>query len=249
MQVKIFETALEMGENAAAIGAEIIRNAIRDRGEAFIILATGASQFTLLNALVAEKDIDWSKCTIFHLDEYVGIDQTHPASFVLYLKQRFLQQVPQVKEFVAIQGNTGDTNQEISRINSAIENVSIDVAFVGIGENSHLAFNDPPADFETTAPYIQVELDEKCRQQQTNEGWFPSLLDVPLWAISMSIRQIMKSTAIICSVPDLRKAEAVKHTIEGEVTNLFPASILQTHPNTWILLDQDAASKLESEKH
>jgi len=246
MQVNIFETAQEMGESAAKKGAEAIISAIEKRGEAFIILATGASQFTLLDALVDQQGINWSKCTIFHLDEYVGIDETHPASFVLYLKQRFLQRVPDVKEFVFIKGNTNDTDQEIARVSTAIENVNIDVAFVGIGENSHLAFNDPPADFETTNPYIRVELDTKCRQQQANEGWFASLGDVPHSAISMSIQQILKSATIICSVPDLRKAEAVKQTIEGEISNLHPASILQSHSDTWVFLDKDAASQLEN---
>lgn len=244
MKIDISQTSEEMGTSAAVKGAGFIRDAITARGEAFVILATGASQFVLLDKLIAEGEIDWSRVTIFHLDEYVGIDETHSASFVRYLKERFLNRVPNVKDFVFINGNTGDTKKEIARISNAISQVSIDVAFVGVGENSHLAFNDPPADFETDAPYIDVVLDEACRQQQAGEGWFPTFDDVPKQAISMSIRQIMKSAAIICTVPDMRKAAAVKRIVEGEVSNLYPASILQTHAATYLFLDKNAAAKL-----
>jgi glucosamine-6-phosphate deaminase len=244
VQFSLFENEAETAKNAAAAGASLINAAISRHGEAHIILATGASQFALLEVLTSDPDIDWSQVTVFHLDEYVGIDETHPASFVRYLRERFLARIPGVKEMVFIKGNTGDTDQEIARVSKAISSINIDVAFVGIGENGHLAFNDPPADFKTTEPYICVELDRKCRQQQASEGWFPTLDDVPTKAISMSVHQIMKSAAIICTVPDRRKAQAVKWTIEGEVSNLHPASILQNHDAAYIFLDKEAASQL-----
>jgi glucosamine-6-phosphate deaminase len=246
MQLDISSDGNEAAILAANKGAHFIKEAIRLRGEAFVILATGASQFILLKTLTKDPQIDWSCVTLFHLDEYMDIEETHPASFVRYLKERFLAHVPEVKDFVLIHGDTGDHKTEIERVSKAISRVEIDVAFVGIGENSHLAFNDPPADFETTDPYIHVELDEKCRLQQTNEGWFPTFDDVPKFAISMSVRQIMKSAAIICTVLDARKAEAAKVTIEGEVSNLYPASILQNHGNAYLFLNQEAASKLNS---
>jgi glucosamine-6-phosphate deaminase len=247
LQIDLSPSSQLTGVRAAKKGAGFIRDAIDARGEANVILATGASQFHMLESLVAEDGIDWSVVTIFHLDEYVGVEQNHPASFVRYLKERFLQRVPAICDFISIDGNTGDTLAEISRICEAIGRVRIDVAFVGIGENGHLAFNDPPADFETEEPYICVELDEKCRQQQANEGWFSTPQDVPKQAISMSIRQIMKSASIICTVPDARKAEAVHNVLEGKISNLHPASILRSHPNTHMFLDKDAASRLTGE--
>ncbi len=248
MKTHIFPTSEETAARAADKGASLIKAAISARGEAFVVLATGASQFVLLERLVADKDIDWSLVTLFHLDEYVGIDETHPASFVRYLRERFLAKVPGVKDFVLINGNTGDIQSEIERINKAIARVQIDVAFVGIGENGHLAFNDPPANFETDMPFIHVELDEKCRWQQTNEGWFATFDDVPTHAITMSIKQIMKSSDIICTVLDERKAQAAKWTVEGEVSNMRPASILQTHEQAHIFLDGNAAALLGKEQ-
>ena len=244
MQIDILPNSKLTGVMAAKKGGVLIREAIASRGKAFIILATGASQFNLLVALIAENDIDWSVVTLFHLDEYVGVDESHPASFVRYLNERFLQQVPDVQDFVFINGDADDLASEISRVSNEISSITIDVAFVGIGENGHLAFNDPPADFDTEEPYICVDLDEKCRQQQAGEGWFPSLADVPDKAISMSIRQIMKSISIICTVPDIRKSDAVHNVLDGDISNMHPASILQSHQDTYIFLDQDAASKL-----
>jgi len=246
LEISISPTSRETGARAARRGAALIRDAIATKGEACIILATGASQFDLLDALVADGEIDWPRVTIFHLDEYIGIDETHPASFVRYLKERFLSRVPGVGEFVFIDGNASDMGHEIARVSQAINRVAIDVAFVGIGENGHLAFNDPPADFATTKPYIRVDLDQKCRQQQANEGWFDTVDDVPKQAVSMSIRQIMKSAAIICTVPDARKSQAAQWTIEGEVSNLHPASVLQDHPAVFMFLDTAAAAGLGS---
>jgi len=240
MKIVITVNKLELGKQAAQKGAVLIRTAIAERGEANIIVATGASQFEMLEALIKEE-IDWSVVTGFHLDEYIGIDENHPASFRKYLKERFVSKVP-LKEFQYVNGN--EAEKECKRLGEIISRNPIDVAFVGIGENGHLAFNDPPADFETEEPYIVVNLDDDCRKQQLGEGWFPTFDDVPKQAISMSIKQIMKAKHIICSVPDLRKAEAVKNTAKSEVSTLVPASILQNHPDAILLLDKDSASQI-----
>ncbi len=230
-----------MGSAAAAKGVEFIVKALEEKGEANIILATGASQFEMLGELV-KTELDWSKVTVFHLDEYIGIPVTHPASFRKYLKERFVDLVSPAA-FHAIDGET-DPPWECCRLGGIIKKLGIDVAFVGIGENAHLAFNDPPADFENEEPYIVVDLDLVCRKQQLGEGWFPSLEAVPEKAISMSVRQIMKSKAIICTVPDKRKAEAVKLSMDGEVRKEVPASVLTTHGKAWMYLDQESASLL-----
>jgi glucosamine-6-phosphate deaminase len=245
MTVSIYPNPVELGQKAGISGAELIRKAIQNQGFANIILATGTSQFETQKALLADKDIDWSKVTVFHLDEYIGLPITHPASFRKYLLERFFNHVPQLKAYYLIDGEN-DPEIECERLSTLIQNQPIDVAFVGIGENGHLAFNDPPADFDTDKPYLVVELDHACRMQQFGEGWFPSLEAVPTQAISMSIRQIMKSKSIICSVPDLRKAQAVKDCLEGEITNLHPASILQSHLDCQIFLDQPASSLLSN---
>lgn len=241
MKVVISETKQDLGRQAAQIGAELIRKAIISKGYANIILATGASQFEMLNELVKEE-IDWSVVTSFHLDEYIGVSEFHPASFRKYLKER-VAEIVSLKEFVYVNGEN-NPDQECARLGKLISKHPIDVAFVGIGENSHLAFNDPPADFETEVAYLVVNLDEDCRHQQLGEGWFTTINEVPEKAISMSIKQIMKSRAIICCVPDLRKADAVKRTVEGPVSPLIPATILRQHEAAWLYLDKDSASML-----
>ncbi|MCU0472620.1 MAG: glucosamine-6-phosphate deaminase [Bacteroidales bacterium] len=241
MEIIISETKQDLGKKASKKGAGLIRKAILERGEANIIVATGASQFEMLKELVKE-DINWSLVTGFHLDEYIGISEMHPASFRKYLKERFADMVP-LKEFNYVNGST-DPDAECIRLGKLISKHPVDVAFVGIGENSHLAFNDPPADFETEASYLVVTLDAECRRQQLGEGWFPTIKDVPEKAISMSIKQIMKSKAIICSVPDLRKAEAVKKTVKGSITPAIPASVMRRHEAAWLYLDKDSASLL-----
>ncbi|MFH0756156.1 MAG: glucosamine-6-phosphate deaminase [Bacteroidota bacterium] len=241
MNIVLSESKRELGEKAAINGARIIREAIHTNGKANIVVATGTSQFEMLNELI-RQEVDWSKVTAFHLDEYVGISEKHPASFRRYLKERFVEKVS-LHEFHYISGET-DPQAACDRLGDIISKHPVDVAFVGIGENGHLAFNDPPADFETEEPYLVVSLDEKCRRQQLGEGWFPTLSDVPERAISMSVRQIMKSKAIICCVPDARKAEAAKGALEGKVTPLVPASVLQDHGAAWIYLDKDSASLL-----
>lgn len=244
MLIVLAKDKQELGQLAAGQGADLINQAIADKGAANIILATGASQFEMLEALLASP-VDWSKVTAFHLDEYIGLPASHPASFRKYLQERFADKVA-LKTFYYVNGEA-DPSEECQRLESLISQHPIDIAFIGIGENAHLAFNDPPADFVTEAAYLPVNLDEACRQQQLGEGWFDTLANVPERAISMSIRQIMKSKAIICSVPDERKAEAVRNAVKGEISPKVPASILREHPATWLYLDPASASLLEND--
>ncbi|GGB87558.1 glucosamine-6-phosphate deaminase [Dyadobacter sediminis] len=240
MKIIISNNSQELGRAAGSEAADLIRRTISEKGKANIILATGTSQFETISQLLKEEDIDWSKVTMFHLDEYIGLPVTHPASFRKYLKERFLENVPPLHEVFLINGEA-DSETELSRLNKLISEHPVDVALVGIGENGHLAFNDPPADFDTEQPYLVVNLDEPCRRQQMNEGWFESLEDVPQQAISMSVKQIMKSEHIICSVPDERKAQAVSDSLLQNVSNKFPASILQLHPSCTCFLDNSSA--------
>ncbi len=243
MDIHIEPNPTAMGTKAATAAGSLLSDALEQRGEANLILATGASQFEMLEALV-QADIDWSLVTCFHLDEYIGLPDTHPASFRKYLRERFVDQVNGPREFHWVRADSGDPAAECKRLGEIIDRHPIDVACIGIGENGHLAFNDPPADFETTDAYLVVELDEACRRQQHGEGWFPTLDDVPRQAISMSVRQILKSNAIVCTVPDERKAEAVKATVETAVSPTVPATILREHSNTGLFLDSGAASLL-----
>lgn len=243
MKTVVFDSPADMGAAAAAAGAAEIKAAISATGKANIIVATGASQLPMLNELVAINGVDWTKVTGFHLDEYLGIDDQHSASFCGYLRDRFVEKVS-LKDFHYVNGLAENPKAECERLGEIIASHPIDVAFIGIGENSHIAFNDPPADFETDVPYLVVNLDDECRQQQHSEGWFPAFDDVPSKAISMSPRQILKSATIICTVPDQRKAKAVAASVEGDVTCVVPASILQTHANTTLFLDAAAASQL-----
>ncbi|MGI9472311.1 MAG: glucosamine-6-phosphate deaminase [Rubripirellula sp.] len=234
-----------MGRWVAQHAASDLRQAISQHGSANLVVATGASQFEVLGHLVKESGIDWSKVHGFHLDEYVGLSSDHKASFCGYLRERFADQVD-LASFHYLRGDDEPTTT-IARVGSLVRKARIDLALVGIGENGHLAFNDPPADFETEEPYLIVELDEPCRLQQVGEGWFPSLSDVPTHAISMSVRQILKAEKIYCSVPDERKAMAVQSTLEGPITPEVPASILREHPDTILVIDEAASAKLSSE--
>ena len=245
MQVKVFDTKQELGNAAAGDAAEIINHAITERNSAYVIAATGMSQFEFLDALML-KSIDWTKVTFFHLDEYVGLPESHPASFRRYLKERIVSRV-QPLAFHFINGEADDVYDECRRVGQLITQQPIDVAFVGIGENGHLAFNDPPADFHTDEPYIVVNLDDACRQQQVGEGWFKTIDEVPAQAISMSIKQILRSREILCIVPDERKAEAVKASVEQTVSPMHPASILQTHDRVTLYLDR-ASSRFLPQK-
>jgi glucosamine-6-phosphate deaminase len=242
MVLKLFNDKRTLAAAAAEQAATAIRSAIADHGKARIIAATGASQFEFLEALTGLRRIDWKQVEMFHLDEYIGLSASHPASFSNYLQERLIQKTG-ITHHHLLNGeeNPGDV---IRRTSQALREAPVDLAFVGIGENGHLAFNDPPADFETEEEYLIVTLDETCRRQQLGEGWFPTLDDVPRRAISMSVRQILKAKEIICIVPDARKAKAVKLCFEREISPLAPASILRTHPNTTVYLDQHSAALL-----
>ena len=242
MMIKCFDDKKEMARVAADQAAFILRDTIQKQGKARLIAATGAAQFEFLEALTTLPAIDWKRVEMFHLDEYIGLPETHPASFCRFLKERLIQKTGMV-HYHLLNGDE-DPAEVIRRTGEALQSEPIDVAFVGIGENGHLAFNDPPADFETEEPYIIVTLDEPCRRQQLGEGWFDSLADVPRRAISMTVRQILKTKQILCIVPDARKANAVKACFDGEISPLAPASILRTHPNTTVYLDKNSAALL-----
>jgi len=242
VMIKCFDDKKEMARVAADQAAFILRDTIQKQGKARLIAATGAAQFEFLEALTTLPAIDWKRVEMFHLDEYIGLPETHPASFCRFLKERLIQKTGMV-HYHLLNGDE-DPAEVIRRTGEALQSEPIDVAFVGIGENGHLAFNDPPADFETEEPYIMVTLDEPCRRQQLGEGWFDSLADVPRRAISMSVRQILKTKQILCIVPDARKANAVKACFDGEISPLAPASILRTHPNTTVYLDKNSAALL-----
>lgn len=245
VNVKVFPNKDLLAAAAASQAAAAIRNAIHEHGSARIVAATGASQFEFLDNLTKATDIDWKSVEMFHLDEYLKIPITHPASFRKYLLERLINPVGIVCHHL-LDGER-DPQNVIAEATCEIRKRAIDVAFVGIGENGHLAFNDPPADFQTEDSYIVVELDEACRKQQLGEGWFPALADVPRRAISMTVQQILESKEIVCVVPDARKAQAVAKCFEGEISPLAPASILRTHPNTSLYLDQDSSRLLRPE--
>jgi len=242
MIIKVFKDKQSLANAAAEQAARHIRDAISRNGSARIIAATGASQFEFLDALTSAPDVDWKRVEMFHLDEYIGLPLSHPASFRGYLLKRLINKVG-ITRYHLLDGETDPTS--VARtVGAELAGSPVDVAFVGIGENGHLAFNDPPADFETEEPYLIVELDEACRRQQLGEGWFKSLSEVPQRAISMSVRQILKAHEIICIVPDARKARAVAACFEGEINSNAPASILRTHPRCTVYLDKDSASLL-----
>ena len=242
MTIKVFSSKAALAQAAADHAAVTIREAISQRGEARIIAATGASQFDFLDALTKIPNIDWTRVEMFHLDEYVGISDQAPASFCRYLRERLIDKV-ELKKYHLLDGMQAPQTV-IEQVSTEIRKAPIDIAFVGVGENGHLAFNDPPADFDTEEAYIVVNLDEACRKQQLGEGWFPTLLDVPRQAISMTIHQIMKAEQILCIAPDARKASAIKACFSGEVSPMAPASILQRHPNATIYLDKESAALL-----
>nr|WP_321297544.1 glucosamine-6-phosphate deaminase [uncultured Sphaerochaeta sp.] len=240
MRVTICEDKHDMGYQAAKLGLAIIREAIEKHGRAYIVVATGLSQFSLY-AHLGESDVDWSKVEAFGLNEYVGISDSHPSSFRYYLNNRFVKKVLKLGAFHAINGDAEDLPAEIARLNALIADQEIDVAFLGIGENGHIGFNDPPANFETNDPYIIVDLEERCRRQQVSEGWFPTLEEVPTKAITMSVRQILKARNLICSVPDQRKARAVAMCMYDQISVYAPCSALRTKKECTLLLDRPSS--------
>jgi len=243
MKTKILDTSSELGRAAAVEAAIVLRETIARRGQVRIIAATGASQFSFLKELTESPGIDWQRVEMFHLDEYVGLPITHAASFRKYLLERLIRPAG-IGRYHLLDGE-GDVPALCRKVGAELNAAPIDVAFVGIGENGHLAFNDPPADFTTEEPYLIVNLDEACRRQQVGEGWFKDLSEVPQQAVSMSIRQILKAQKIICIVPDRRKAPAVKACLEDEISPAVPASILRTHPDVTLYLDANSSSLLE----
>lgn len=241
LTVTVCNNAKELGQRAARFSADIINRSIREKGHARIVLSTGMSQFETLEALVKEE-IDWSKVEMFHLDEYVALPETHKASFRKYLKERFLAFAP-VKKAHLISGE-GDLKEQIAELTREIRRDDIDIGLIGIGENAHIAFNDPPADFETTDAYLVVNLNETCKKQQMGEGWFPTLDDVPKQAISMSVYQIMQCKCIVSCVPHQVKAKAIYDMMNNNLSNAVPATMLKTHEDVHLFLDTESASLL-----
>jgi glucosamine-6-phosphate deaminase len=241
MLIRVFQDKGTLGRAAADQAAHAIRHAISERGTARIIAATAASQLEFLDALTKSPGIDWGKVEAFHLDEYIGLPITHPGSFRKMLMEQLVSKTG-ITRYHLLDGDAADPVTVVRNAGEQLASAPIDIAFLGIGENGHIAFNDPPADFETEEPYIIVNLDEACRQQQVGEAWFASISQVPKQAISMSARQILKAKEILAVVPDKRKAQAIKACFEGEISPLAPASILRRHPNATIYLDTNSAS-------
>lgn len=246
MEVHVFRAEQEMAAAAADEAAERLAERIRQRGHATFMAATGLSQAAFLEALTRHHEVDWRKTEMFHLDEYVGLPETHPASFRRYLRERFIEKVHPGTVHL-IDGNAADPARECARLGTLVRERGIDIAFAGIGENGHLAFNDPPANFETEAPFLVVTMDDACRAQQVGEGWFKRPEEVPRQAITVSIRELLRATCILSVVPGARKAEAVRCAVEGPVTPSCPASVLNNHPDTHLFLDAGSASLLVNE--
>ena len=240
MNTKVFADPKELGREAAKFSAAVLKKAITEQGSARILLSTGASQFETITALTQRKDIEWEKVEMFHLDEYVDLPMEHPASFRLYLKERFTDFVNLKK--VNFVNTEGDVAKNIAELTKRIKEKPIDLALIGIGENAHIAFNDPPADFDTQEAFIIVNLNEKCKQQQVHEGWFKTIDDVPKQAVSLTVYQIMQSKVILSCVPFKVKAEAVKATLSNDLTNMVPATMLKKHPNFNLYLDEESAA-------
>lgn len=239
--ITIADNPRQLGDKAAAKIAALLKEAIDASGEARVILSTGASQFETMEALIA-SDVDWSKVEMFHLDEYVGLPESHPASFRKYLKERFVSKVKlRAAHFVS---GEGDVEKNIAALNAELLKRPVDVGVIGIGENAHIAFNDPPADFETTEPYKVLELDDQCKAQQVGEGWFDGIADVPPTAITMTPRQILACKHIVSAVPHGVKAQAVYNTFTKSLDPMVPATLLKTHPDWHLFLDRESAGKL-----
>lgn len=243
MLLKVFSDRSLLSQAAAEHAARAIQRAIAAQDHARVVAATAASQIEFLAALTKAKGIDWSKVELFHLDEYIGLPTSHPGSFRRMLLDQLIHPTG-IQNYHLLDGDSSDPVAVARRVGKSISSVPVDIEFLGIGENGHLAFNDPPADFQTEEPYIVVNLDEACRQQQVGEAWFANISQVPTQALSMSVRQVLKAKEIIAVVPDQRKAQAIKACFEGEISPKAPASILRTHPDATIYLDIHSASLL-----
>jgi glucosamine-6-phosphate deaminase len=243
MLLRVFSDRSSLGAAAAEQAAAAIRRAAAHHGKARVVAATAASQREFLVTLTSSPGIDWSTVEVFHLDEYIGLPITHPGSFRKMLLEQLVQRTG-ITHYHLLDGDAADPQQVIKRVGDQLASAPIDIAFLGVGENSHIAFNDPPADFGTQEPYIIVKLDKACRQQQVGEGWFADISQVPTLAISMSVRQILKAKEILAVVPEARKAQAVKSCVEGSISPMAPGSILRTHPNATVYVDWESASLL-----
>ena len=243
MLIRMFQDKTTLGRAAADQAASAIRRAIAERGSARIIAATAASQLEFLNALTQAPDLAWETVEAWHLDEYIGLPITHPGSFRKMLMEQLVSKTG-IQKYHLLDGDAPDPQAVAREVGKQIASAPIDIAFLGIGENGHIAFNDPPADFNTEEPYIIVNLDEACRQQQVGEAWYANISQVPTQALSMSAKQILKAREILAVVPDKRKAQAIKACFEGEISPTAPASILRRHPNATVYVDTNSASLL-----
>jgi glucosamine-6-phosphate deaminase len=243
--LRCFDDGATLGAAAAEHALAAVRSIQQTTGNARIVAATGAAQFHFLEALTRGSGVDWNRVEMFHLDEYVGIPADHPASFRRFLQERLIRPTGMTR--VHLLDGDADPDAVCARVGRELQAAPIDIAFVGIGENGHLAFNDPPADFLTERPYIVVTLDEVCRRQQVGEGWFASIEDVPRRAISMSVRQILDAREILCIVPEARKAEALRASLTSPVSPSVPASILRTHPRVTFYMDRESSALLPPE--
>ena len=241
MNVSISSDCRELGKASALFICEKLNNAINNKGEARMVVSTGSSQFDMFSVLV-NLDIDWTRVEVFHLDEYIGLPVTHPASFRKYLNERFVGHVP-VRKFHSIDIEEC-LYEKINELTFEIRKAPVDLGVIGIGVNGHIAFNDPPADFETQEAYKVVNLDEVCRMQQVGEGWFAGLDDVPLKAVSMTVFQIMQCQTIVSCVPHAVKADAVYKTFTKGLTNTVPATMLKQHHDYHLYLDRNSASRV-----
>ena len=241
MNLQIFENAEKLGDYAGKLAADGLNKAIKENGRARLLVSTGMSQFETLEAL-RRADVDWAKVEMFHLDEYIGLDETHKASFIKYLKERFTGFLPRMKTHFV--DGTKKPEETVANLTAEIKKAPIDVALIGIGVNGHIAFNDPPADFDTKESYIVVKLDKVCKEQQVGEGWFDTVADVPDTALSMTVHQILQSKVIISSVPHAVKADAVFNTLKSEISNNVPATALRNHPDWTLALDKNSAARL-----
>ena len=241
INLTVSENSKLNGERAANLIANLINEAIKEKGNARIVVSTGSSQFEMFEALI-KLNVDWSKVEMFHLDEYVNLQETHIASFRKYLKERFVSKV-NLKAAYFVSGE-GNIEENISILTRELRKDVIDVGIIGIGENGHIAFNDPPADFETNEAYKVVTLDQKCRAQQVGEGWFKTIDDVPSQAISMTPKEIMKAKHIVTVAPHSVKADAIYKTITTPITPMVPATLLKTHPDWHLFIDDASATKL-----
>jgi len=243
-RVFVYPTMLDTSQAAAREAASILRDALEKRGSARIIVGTGNSQLDMVGALVHEPGLDWARIEVFHMDEYVGMSAEHPASFHLWLKTRLVD-IAHPGKVNFMHGDAADLQQECARYAALLHAAPVDICFIGFGENGHIAFNDPGvADFDDPLPVKRVTMDERCRQQQVGEGHFPNLDAMPKEALTLTCPELFRAEHLICTVPEGRKAEAVKNALTGPVTEACPSSLVRTHPGATVYLDAESASLL-----